>query len=101
MVTLAPIPAAIFAALMPTIPPPRNTTDNAGSDLDQHAVTGGHQLLRTRGNERDAIFVRFDFFGNADFHGRNRSSYKGGGAEHCKLTSTIAVFNRRLSSREA
>ena len=72
----------------------RETAPKTGSNLDDDTVATGDELLRACGNERDAVFVGFDFLGNADFHGRNRSSCVSGDAEHCKLTSIVFVFNR-------
>src|SRR5205823_7354604 len=77
----------------------RESTAHAGSVLDQHTVTGGDELLRSRGHERDAVFVRFDFLRNADFHGRNRSWCVGADAEHRKLTTIAVLFNGASDKR--
>jgi hypothetical protein len=56
-------------------------------------MAGCDELLRTCGNERDTVFVCFDFFWNADFHGVSNSSDVSGKAEHLKVTSAKLVFN--------
>ena len=47
-----------------------NTGANSGHRLDRDLMAPDYQLSDRRRSEADAVFVSFDFFRNADEHGR-------------------------------
>src|SRR5438034_1126933 len=102
IVTSAPRPVAIRAALMPAAPPPRTTTrpgktpgthrgmvlEQRGAGLgvflipiagarpsrpfDKHGMPALNQLIRRGGEQGHAVFLLLNFLGKADDHSSRR-----------------------------
>src|SRR5438552_3663559 len=81
IVTWAPRPAAILAALMPTTPPPMITTSPGATPgtppsstplpphtYSRHLAPRCHERLRTGRDQGDAVLVRLDLLRHADEH---------------------------------
>src|SRR5437763_324397 len=68
MMTLAPRPAATFAAVAPTTPPP-STATVAGPGAEAPLLPPPRQLPAADGDQCLAVLVALDLVGDADLHG--------------------------------